>query len=366
MDVGTFIRRACRICGADRTHVCVDRICSLCKEGGFIPKDLPEGNAPPPLPPVSKSHDTVRRPKDYKHGDEISTKIRASPVIKSSLKPQASLLHYTSTQKFFNDVKLDRITFDTTVLNEYVKKDYISKHHSSEITKNSLQILFRCIDKYFFGSVMQYFFEQSKPRNTLEFRYVKKILHRKKDTTAGICGINGGCFFFVTLSDHIFGKVFSNNEKFLYANGIKCYDTFDCILNVLEHELIHLFINICHSEWKLHISKSSHGPPFEMLALKIFGQTHFRHALLRNPEEYAIHLEALNFRKELMTGNSKTIVLPVIDNEQFKIFSGKTANIVRRNRKYIKVNVSDGKKMVNLNIPYSYFVKKMEIESDEE
>jgi len=67
------------------------------------------------------------------------------------------------------------------------------------------------------------------------------------------------------------------------CNGVVCHTHLDILLNVFEHELVHLIVqNNCKNRRK------HHGEWFQAVARQLFGHTQFRHSLGRpvNSSEY--------------------------------------------------------------------------------
>jgi hypothetical protein len=60
------------------------------------------------------------------------------------------------------------------------------------------------------------------------------------------------------------------------CNGVVCKSRISVLQSVVEHEMVHMIVN--NSCWE----KLSHGKNFVIIAKKIFGHTHYRHALGRD------------------------------------------------------------------------------------
>lgn len=98
---------------------------------------------------------------------------------------------------------------------------------------------------------------------------------------------------------HLAPKVFTEgllnlpNGNHLKTGGLTCDNFLNCMLLIFEHELVHALIacfcvgdgNIKHSieaTWKGIIGGGGHGIIFMSIVHNLFGQTEFRHELLKN------------------------------------------------------------------------------------
>jgi hypothetical protein len=97
----------------------------------------------------------------------------------------------------------------------------------------------------------------------------------KRTGAAGVCRKKGPCEFEIEMSLPVFQRIFepgaSEVEK---ANGINCHNHTECFQLVMEHEMIHLLIQLLEIPVRM-----SHGPEFRRLASKLFGHTDFHHTL---------------------------------------------------------------------------------------
>jgi hypothetical protein len=87
-------------------------------------------------------------------------------------------------------------------------------------------------------------------------KYTKKTIHR------------------IFVSRPIFSNLFTNYVQKECSNGLQCNDQLECLLITLEHELVHLVIDLFCPKLK-----NGHGSDFQERVLNLFGQTKSRHSL---------------------------------------------------------------------------------------
>jgi hypothetical protein len=84
-------------------------------------------------------------------------------------------------------------------------------------------------------------------------------------------------FYELVVSENIYNNLFSNNEKWLEINGIKCTNKILCIINLIEHEFIHYLIaKYDRQDWKYGM----HSDKFKVLMHNMFRHTKWKHNLL--------------------------------------------------------------------------------------
>jgi len=90
----------------------------------------------------------------------------------------------------------------------------------------------------------------------------------------GIEGVCGGtvCMYTMTIPT----SKFTNAKKGTIVAGISCDSPMDCVLRVLEHELIHLLIfTYCNEPYV----SDQHSELFQGTAMRMFGHTDYTHHL---------------------------------------------------------------------------------------
>lgn len=145
---------------------------------------------------------------------------------------------------------------------------------------NDLQLyhLYDLYNKYFFNSAL--------PRVTLQ-------ISTNLTKTAGKCqAIRGGkeCQYTIFISKSVFSRLNLKEEQSTKSGGLECQSRLECLQLVLEHEMIHLAIQIHYPDAKAKDQKiySSHGALFKDLVYAYFGQTKSTHqigSIIENDED---------------------------------------------------------------------------------
>lgn len=140
--------------------------------------------------------------------------------------------------------------------------------------------------------------------------------------------------FKIIISSKIINNLFSNNEKTLKINGIKCFNKLECYVNLYEHELIHLLIYIfCIEKGRDY---GGHTPTFKNIAYNLFRHTDYKHNLLCGDSEKN-EKDMEKFKKEVEIGD--TIISKVIKG---KIYEG---IVFKLTSKYVYFKQNDGKNL---------------------
>lgn len=179
----------------------------------------------------------------------------------------------------------------------------------SEMTDSDLENLFWLYDDVFLqGEIGQYFSKPHDISTSLEVKFgdfgnagdFANLGPRGEmiETTgiSGHCQITIGPDYYhhtLLISKPIMSRIFTQNRgrrNFAETtNGLLCYDQLGCLMITLEHEIVHLIINIwCRK------SDDAHGDHFMTLSHNIFGHTDFSHTLGRGlSEDSRTHIERL-------------------------------------------------------------------------
>jgi len=78
----------------------------------------------------------------------------------------------------------------------------------------------------------------------------------------------------ILISRPIFSELFSNGLSKECSNGLVCTDKLACLLITLEHEIVHLIIDIFCPQLE-----NGHGTDFQNRVEALFGQTDTKHTL---------------------------------------------------------------------------------------
>ena len=100
-------------------------------------------------------------------------------------------------------------------------------------------------------------------------------------STAGLHSYDDGNHT-IKLSVHIISNLFDKGETVIKSNGLNVYDKLDAMMNIFEHELIHLYCSLRGLSRKIKSGPgkmyySPHGKLFQALVFRYFGHTEFRH-----------------------------------------------------------------------------------------
>ena len=160
------------------------------------------------------------------------------------------------TKKLSSD-ELDKIR--NKVYKEFRKyKDSVTKMSSEELHK-----LFKRYDELCFDGDIQSYMKNAN--YSLRF----KTSGEDTFTTEGICTYKV-CDYTVTIPTEYFGNV----KEMTIVAGHPCKDQLECLLRVIEHELVHLIIFMFCGD---PFVTDQHGPLFMNTVRDLFGHTDHRH-----------------------------------------------------------------------------------------
>ena len=101
-------------------------------------------------------------------------------------------------------------------------------------SNKSLDTILNIVDKVYFNNILKKYFNDKKITLTLSF-------NNKYTRTAGKC-TKKGCNYRIQIATGMFDKPFKQGMKSQKINGLKCYNSLECMLHVFTHELVHLII----------------------------------------------------------------------------------------------------------------------------
>lgn len=172
---------------------------------------------------------------------------------------------------------------------------YLSVNRVYQMSDSDLEGIFWLYDEIFFHGVFKKFFKEhpqdnfkiifgdfGQPEQWNNFGQNGEMI----DTT-GISGHSQLEVFSkfknhtIFISRPIFSSLFQDGRSYQSANGLYCRNQLDCLLLTLEHEMIHLLIDIfCDTR------KNGHGDYFIQLVRNIFGHSDVTHSLgVKRPGE---------------------------------------------------------------------------------
>lgn len=103
----------------------------------------------------------------------------------------------------------------------------------------------------------------------------------------------------LVLNRSLFKKLFQKGETGFHAGGCICNDRVHCLLNVLLHESLHVFLSICEKS-DLVQENQYHGKLFKKLLYNLFLQKDTRHGLIPGlQKEYTLEKEKELLKKRV-------------------------------------------------------------------
>lgn len=170
-------------------------------------------------------------------------------------------------------IKTKRASIRVNVLEKFP-----SRNPNSNQLPEMLDDLFKFYDQEFFGGELTRIIFRDRLQ-------VSFIYNPRMTKTGGSCKKIGPLSYQINISSQVVLATFQNGEYSYSSNGLLCFDRLDCIMNIFEHELIHLAIFITHGHVKGDTIYKSHGLYFQKLVAASFGHTAFKHCLLSKIEK---------------------------------------------------------------------------------
>jgi len=194
----------------------------------------------------------------------INTTEKSNDII---CKEIASKIIYNNTPSLRFD-KCERYTKQLTdsqlgkIRSQIYEKFEKYKNTIEQMTITELRKIFECYDNYCFnGDIQKYILDK---KYILEF----KTSGEETFTTEGICMTT--CNYTITIPIHFFTRV----NGIVNVAGHLCNDQLECLLRVIEHELVHLIIFMLCDD---HFITEQHDTLFMKTAHDLFRHTDYRH-----------------------------------------------------------------------------------------
>ena len=224
------------------------------------------------------------------------------------------------------DKQIDKY-LDNKITDINIKKnhDIIRKELNIDLTKFKLtsiivKKLFLIFDKIYFKNLIQ---------SKLHFLNIDLDfdVSNKCKNAAGLCKYRNYKMEII-FSKHIIEKIYNDKFEKIEINGLICFDIVDVLINLMEHEITHLILNI-YDHYKNDI-KSGHNSQFKNIVYNMYRHTKITHDLLSGDlDKYEKIKENIN--KELKIGmkiqckkNEGTVI-----NITPKFIAYKTANSIK-------------------------------------
>jgi hypothetical protein len=168
----------------------------------------------------------------------------------------------------------------------------------------------------------------------------------------------------IKISKPIIENIFSKKEKSLKINGLSCFDRLECYINLFQHEIIHLLINLfCYKEG---VNQGGHTNVFKSIVYNLFGHTDYKHLLLSGDSKELEELELFN-RTNIEIGDyviSKSIKNNTFEGYVFKLTKNYVyfeLNDKRQGIRYDmieKIKKNKDKKLIKTNVLSDDEIKK--------
>ena len=147
----------------------------------------------------------------------------------------------------------------------------------SNLVTKDLRYLFNLYDDVYFSGEYKRMIKSTNTRLQFGFLPGTDVMGLHSYTSSGnTCKLS--------ISRVGISKLFSNNEKRLWVNGLNVRDRLEALQVVFEHEMVHMYMVLRGWSNKIKSGKgkmyySSHGKLFQELAKRFFLHTDYRHAL---------------------------------------------------------------------------------------
>jgi hypothetical protein len=204
-----------------------------------------------------------------------------------------------------------------------------------KVTNNIVKKTFKLLDKVYFKNNISKFIRDTD--STITFNASSKL---KK--TAGFCKWNTyidkyGDFDFgiyeIQISKPIIDNLFTDKKiNSLKINGLNCFDRLECYINLFQHEITHLLINIfCSNEGQ---GMGGHTIMFKNIVYNLFGHTEYKHMLLSGDSLKLEEEELYNYTN--MEIGDKVVTKP-INGKKYK------GVVTKLTKKFFYLKLSNGK-----------------------
>lgn len=166
------------------------------------------------------------------------------------------------------------------VYNKLLKETF-EENNFKKLKDKHVKETFKVIDDVYFNNYLTKYLKQKNIKLSFKASY-------KLTSSAGLCKwvhsyTSGTTDYQLVLSAKIIEGIFSNKEKSLKINGLSCNNRLECYLNIFEHEVTHLLINLfCPERGK---EMGGHTSTFRNITYNLFRHTEYKHSLLSGDAE---------------------------------------------------------------------------------
>jgi hypothetical protein len=176
-------------------------------------------------------------------------------------------------------------TKDIERAREYIKKDIVEGLFSQKGGSNFASLCGRDIE-YIFNLYDEVFFQSQIKTKIKEIPGTRLAFYASERTSGagGVCSIERDrkeCIYYLDIAPNIVNTIFKKNRSGLpLAAGIGCRDRLECLMLIIEHQIVHLLMIL----WGYLDSNGdsiygSHGGLFQCMAKEYFGHTNVGHDL---------------------------------------------------------------------------------------
>ena len=155
-----------------------------------------------------------------------------------------------------------------SIYNKFIKYE----NSVTEITPEILRQIFDEYDKQWFNNDLNNYIK----KNNVKFEFfINGSTPGETFSTEGICfpsPSTTACQYKITIPRDHFGKV--TGKKLVNVAGHYCKNQLECLLRVIEHEIIHLIIFMLCGDV---VMTEEHDNLFQSLTLKLFNHTDYHH-----------------------------------------------------------------------------------------
>ena len=173
------------------------------------------------------------------------------------------------------------------------------------LNSQDTQLLFELIDRHFLLGKLSEWLTANNSRLSV-------TPNAKLTSTGGRCIMQRdpitrslrttNCVFQIDLATRVLLDTFKKGEVCHSSGGVKCCSRLECLQLVLEHELVHLLVNLFCPEMPTKAGKKiHHGATFRRLTQTLFGHSEVKHKLLLG--DASVMEAQLAKAKELQVGD---------------------------------------------------------------
>jgi hypothetical protein len=180
-------------------------------------------------------------------------------------------IHYETLPDRDYNIYYKRSKLKSMLLKQYFNNDNMIKSFSS----NHLKTIYEYYDKHSFNYELSDMIKE-------QHRKIQFHVNLNSTQTAGVHSFSDDTHT-IKISPSMIGQLFSKGETSVKANGLIIRDRVSALINIFEHELVHLYCSLKGFSRKIKSGpgKMYYGPHsklFQALVFRYFGHTDYRHS----------------------------------------------------------------------------------------